>query len=314
MLSQSSQTMTITALAFALLSACSGGDKAEKTAAQDDGASAATPTMASADEGFAPGQSLAFEWSANGFKQLPAQYKWMGTGKRDDVYQPNFSLSVPETDDILWSSACEAGGQVTSQLYFAPPKNMRGNSATFKFETDKSGRTLQYKAKYIPTGQFESFQIVQNANDPMFTEMKHGTWGYIQIGEGSDATKQRISLASAAKSLNAFLPACTAPKTLAVASATPSAVTYVCKDGRTAKATYLGNDTDTPVVRLEIGGEHYLLSQIVSGSGARYDNSQEKRADKRITWHNKGKGSLFIQSEWDDVDGNNETIGHCLES
>ncbi len=294
-----------------VLQACSG-DKSPK----DQAANANLANGKNADTqkaGADPGQSLAFEWSANGFEQLPAPYKWSGSGKRDDDYQPNFSLSVPETDDVAWSSSCEAGGRVTTQVYFAPPKNMKGNSATFKFETDKSGKTREYKAKYIPAGQFEGFQIVQNTNDPMFAEMKAGSWAYIQIGQGRDATKQRISLANAAKSLNAFLPACTAPKAEVAASATPAAVTYQCKDGRTARATYLGNDTDTPIVRLEMDGEKYLLSQTVSGSGARYDNSAEKQSDKRRTWHNKGKGSLFIESEWNDVDGINETVLHCRE-
>jgi membrane-bound inhibitor of C-type lysozyme len=68
-----------------------------------------------------------------------------------------------------------------------------------------------------------------------------------------------------------------------------------------------------PVVRLEIGDAVHLLSQVVSGSGARYDNTYDKQGDKRRTWHNKGKGSLFIESAWDDLDGANETIVHCLE-
>lgn len=111
----------ITALAFALLSGCSGGDKAEDVR-QESSDSSVPPTIFSADGGFAPGESLAFEWSANGFEQLQARYQWMGSGKRDDVYQPNFSLSVPETDDIVWSSSCEAGGKVKTQIYFGRPK------------------------------------------------------------------------------------------------------------------------------------------------------------------------------------------------
>jgi membrane-bound inhibitor of C-type lysozyme len=293
--------------AMILLQACSNSKTESESVTVAD---TADNSLVSDTEGFAPGESLAFEWRANGFEQLPSQYKWMGTGKRDDVYQPNFSLSVPETDDIVWSSECVAGGKVKSHIYFVPPKDMKGNQASFKFETDQSTKMLKYPAKYVASGEYDGFEIVQNANDRMFTEMKAGGWAYMQIGEGAKATKLRISLANAAKALNAFLPACASSKKQAAVAKT-STVRYSCEDGRVAKATYMGNDTDTPVVRLEIGDERYLLSQAVSGSGARYDNSQGEKSGKRRTWHNKGKGSLFIESEWDDVDGNDETIIHC---
>lgn len=297
-----------------LLQACSASPPAdgaarESTAAPDSAASA----PASGSAGFEPGASLAFEWSANGFEQLPAQYKWTGSGKRDDVFQPNLSLSVPETDDVVWSSSCEADGRVMTQMYFAAPKTMKNGRATFRFETDTSTKTLEYQVKHNPSGQYEGFDLVLSADDPMFADMQSGTWAYVQIGEGSDAIKQRISLAGAAKSLRQFLPACKSSKPLVAAAPKPSATVYHCKDGRTARATYLGNDTDNPVVRLEIGGAVYLLSQVVSGSGARYDNSHDKVGDKRRTWHNKGKGSLFIESAWEDADGITETIVHCAE-
>ncbi len=314
---QSRFNPNVTVLASAticMLCGCSSPPPAEPTKAQS-GSATETAAFDAFTPRFKPGESLAFEWSANGFEQLEARYKWMGTGKRDDVYQPNFSLSVPETDDIIWSSSCSTDGMVKTQLYFAPPQSMKGNRTSFKFETDKSAKTLAYPAKYIPTGQYEGFEIVQRANDPMFAEMKAGSWAYMQIGEGSYATKLRISLANASKSLAAFLSACAAvPAKRVAVSATPAAVTYVCKDGRTARATYLGNDTDTPIVRLKLGDSSYLLSQTVSGSGARYDNSGEKQSDKLRIWHNKGKGALFIESDWGDVDGHTETVVHCLES
>ncbi len=297
-----------------LLQGCSASLPADSAASESAAApdsSASAPTSASA--GFEPGASLAFEWSANGFEQLPAQYKWTGSGKRDDVFQPNFSLSVPETDDVVWSSSCEADGRVKTQLYFAVPKAMKNGRTSFRFETDTSTKTLEYHVKHDPSGQYEGFELVQSADDPMFADMQSGTWAYVQLGEGSDATKLRISLAAAARSLKQFLPACTAQKKAVAPAPRPAAITYQCKDGRTARATYLGNDTDTPVVRLEIGDAVHLLSQTVSGSGARYDNSHDKQGDKRRTWHNKGKGSLLIESDWADQDGANETIVHCLE-
>jgi membrane-bound inhibitor of C-type lysozyme len=308
MLSQSLQTMTITALAFALLSACSGGDKAEKTAAQDDGASAATPIIAPADESIEPSESLAFEWSANGFEQLESRYQWMGNGKRDDVYQPNFSLSVPETDDILWSSSCEAGGKVKTQIYFAPPKNMKSNRASIKFETDASTQTLSYPAKYMTTGQFEGFEIIQSPGDPMFADMKKGKWAYVQIGEGSDAAKLRISLSNAAKSLNAFLPACSV-KAAAKPTAPTQSATYACEDGRTVKASYMGNDTDTPVVRLNVDGDMLLLPQTMSGSGARYEGES---GSKKHYWLTKAKEGVFIVGDANDADGSTEITTRCV--
>lgn len=307
--SQSLKTIMSTAMVVALLSGCSGGDKAEKAAAEDGSAGSATPTVATEGIGFAPGESLAFEWSANGFEQLQARYVWMGTGKRDDVYQPNFSLSVPETDDILWSSSCEAGGKVKTQIYFAPPKNMKGNRASIQFETDASTKTLSYHpAKYTASGQFEGFEITQSTSDPMFADMKKGQWAYVQIGDGSDATKLRISLSNAAKSLNAFLPACSAKAAAKPTAATASA-TYACEDGRTVKASYMGNDTDTPVVRLNVDGEVLLLPQTMSGSGARYES---EAAGKKYYWLTKAKEGVFIVGDADDIDGTTEKTVRCV--
>lgn len=306
--SQSLKTIMSTAVVAALLSACSGSDKAEKAAHQDGSADLAAPNMAAEDKGFAPGESLAFEWSANGFEQLQSRYQWMGSGKRDDVYQPNFSLSVPETDDIVWSSSCEAGGKVKTQIYFVPPKNMKGNQANIKFETDASTTTLSYPAKYIPSGQFEGFEITQSVSDPMFADMKKGKWAYVQIGEGSDATKLRISLSNAAKSLNAFLPACSL-KAAAKSSAATSSATYQCEDGRTVKASYMGNDTDTPVVRLNVDGEVLLLPQTMSGSGARYES---EAAGKKYYWLTQSKEGVFIVGDADDIDGTTEKTVRCV--
>jgi membrane-bound inhibitor of C-type lysozyme len=287
-------------------------------------AQAATNQVApsAANGGFAPGESLAFEWSANGFEQLPAQYKWTGSGKRDADFQPNFSLSVPQTDDGIWSSSCTSGGRIETMLYLTPPSNMTGNRATFKFETDVSTRTLNYSAEYVTGGMSDGFKIVQSPQDPMFQEMKSGSWAYLQIGEGEKPVKLRVSLANASRSLNAFLPACSPrPRQTAAPRPAPTpppsprsqAIRYNCEDGRTAMATYLGNDTDNPIVRLEIGGKVMLMSQGVSGSGARYESTPGSTGEKKFVWHNKGSGSLFIESDANDTDGASETIVSCKE-
>jgi len=284
-----------------LTTACSGPPEDSAPAGEASGTPAA---IAEAE----PGTSLAFEWSANGFEQIEARYQWSGSGVRDDVFEPNFSLSVPETDDVIWSSACAAGGKVETRLYLAPPKGMQGNRATFRFETDSSATTLVYPARYVADGQYDGFAIVQSASDPMFTEMKQGQWAYIQIGEGSDATKLRVSLDKAARSLNAFLPACSGTaKAAQPASATVTA-SYVCEDGRTIVASYLGNDSATAVVRLAIGEEVLLLPQAVSGSGARYET---KVAGKTYQWLTKAEqGTLIVGSADDALDGA-EQITNC---
>ncbi len=282
------------ALLAMVLAACSASEAPDKAAEPD---AAGTPAAADGAEP-EPGTSLAFEWSANGFEQIEARYQWSGSGKRDDVFQPNLSLSVPETDDAIWSSSCEAGGKVTTQLYLAPPKGMEGGRATFRFETDASRETLAYPARYVADGQYDGFTIVQPANDPMFADMEAGQWAYIQIGEGSDAVKLRIALTGAKKALAAFLPACSATRP---AAALPKAASltqgYSCEDGRRIAATYSGNDSDTPTVRLAIGERELTLAQVPSGSGARYE---AEFAGQTFQWLTKAEqGTLIIAQSGD---------------
>jgi membrane-bound inhibitor of C-type lysozyme len=293
-------------MAAITLQACTAEPPADGEAVGEQASAAAVESPA--PEGMEPGTSLAFEWSANGFEQVPAQYEWTGSGKRDDVFQPNLSLSVPETDDAIWSSSCEAGGKVTTQLYLAPPKGMEGGRATFRFETDQSARTLSYPARYVADGQYDGFTITQSPNDPMFAEMKAGRWAYIQIGEGSDATKLRISLAKAAKAVDAFLPACSKAARPAQSAAASVTTSYACEDGRTITASYLGNESATPVVRLAIGDEVLLLSQAISGSGARYESNG---AGQKVQWLTKADQGVLIVADANDAAGSGEQITNC---
>lgn len=289
-----------------LLQACGG------TALPADDRAAQAP--AAGAESLAPWKaqsatSLAFEWSANGFEQIDARYQWSGSGVRDDVFEPNLSLSVPETDDAIWSSSCTAGGKVETQLYLAPPKGMKGNQAVFRFDTDQSSGTRTYPARYVANGQYDGFAIVQSASDSMFTDMKAGKWAYIQIGEGSAATKLRVSLAGAKRSLGAFLPACSGAAKAARPVAATTTAAYLCEDGRAITANYLGNDTDTTVARLTIDGQVVLLAQAISGSGARYEGES---SGKRITWLTKGDDGFLIAAGVDDADGASEQTARCL--
>jgi membrane-bound inhibitor of C-type lysozyme len=278
-------------------------------------------------QGFAPGESLAFEWSANGFEQIGAQYKWTGSGKRDDVFQPNFSLSVPETDDGIWSSSCKSNGMVETQIFLNPPANMKSNRAVFKFETDKSTRTLLYTAQYVADGMADGFRLVQSPNDPMFSDMKAGTWAYIQLGEGTNAVKLRVSLANALPSLNTFLPACSQIASAApvkqVAPATKVApksdrqsvaTNYVCEDGRSVSATYMGNDTDQPSVRLAVNGKTITLNSAVSGSGARFESLVGLNPGKRLTWLTKDTSGVLIETDRNDAEGTSESAVSCQQS
>lgn len=149
------------------------------------------------------------DWRASGFEQIEAKYVWTGSGKRDDVFQPHLALSVPETDDAIWSSECTADGKVKTLLFLNPPDNMEDNRASLKFGTDISVEALRYDTRYISGGQYDGFEIVQSTDDRMFAEMNTAKWAYVQMGDGPNALKLKVSLANAAEALGAFLPACT---------------------------------------------------------------------------------------------------------
>ncbi|MEP0189737.1 MAG: hypothetical protein ABJP70_01325 [Erythrobacter sp.] len=154
------------------------------------------------------GRSLAFKWSANGFEQVADGYKWMGSSKKGEGFEPALVFSVPETDDTIWSAGCGAPGVVQNQIYINVPGWTANSIGKFRFETEKSPHTRVYKVRYDKSGQGTSIVWNQSVDDPMFAEMKAGGWAYAQIGEGDEASKLRLSLDNAAAALNAFLPAC----------------------------------------------------------------------------------------------------------
>lgn len=295
------RTAALAAGVLWLTAACSGAPEDSAPAGE-----ASSNPAASAE--IEPGTSLAFEWSANGFEQVSGEYKWTGSGVRDDVFEPHFALSVPETDDAIWSSSCAAGGKVETRLYLAPPKGMKGNRATIRFETEAAGVTRSYPARYAADGQYDGFALLQSASDPMFADMKAGGWAYVQLGEGSDSTKLRIALTGAKKALDAFLPACSAARPAAPPKAASVTQSYSCEDGRTIRATYLGNDSDTPTVRLAIGEGELVLPQAPSGSGARY---QADVAGQTYQWLTKADQGTLIVTQSDDPASAKEQITSC---
>lgn len=293
----------LTAAVLMLTAGCSDAAPAADPRGESTPEAAATP-----DAGGEPGSSLALEWSANGFEQVDARYQWSGSGTRDDVFEPNLSLSIPETDDAIWSSSCAAGGKVETRLYLVPPKAMQAGRTTFRIETDRSARTLEYPARYVADGQYDGFVIVQNARDPMFADMQAGRWAYVQLGEGSSAVKLRVSLEGAARSLRAFLPACSGTVNAAQPAAVTARVAYACDDGRMITASYLGNDTDMPVARLTVDGEVLQLSRTESGSGVRYEGAGTAG---QIAWLTKADDGILIVANGNDPGGSNEQVSRC---
>ncbi|RKQ71806.1 hypothetical protein DES40_1136 [Litorimonas taeanensis] len=155
------------------------------------------------------GGSLAFEWSANGFETLPADFKWQGYGGDS----PILMLSVPETDNFVWISQCD-GTNVTSYVQLIAAGLRNGDQTTFQVETDKTAtRVYPIEVGPLPFGDGGadgaiSPILVQSLDDPMFTDLTQGEWGYFQLGEGDKASKLRINLFGSISAWNSFIPAC----------------------------------------------------------------------------------------------------------
>lgn len=164
-----------------------------------------------ADVTDSPGGGLSFEWSANGFEQLPADFAWMGGGGDD----PGVTLAIPETDNFVWISDCNAG-RVRTYLALQPEGLASGDRTVLKFETESGGATREYPVgiETLPYGDGGPDSVspvfTLPTSDPMFADLKSGGWAYFQIGEGDDAAKLRVSLVGAKAAWDAFLPACTA--------------------------------------------------------------------------------------------------------
>jgi membrane-bound inhibitor of C-type lysozyme len=83
---------------------------------------------------------------------------------------------------------------------------------------------------------------------------------------------------------------------------------YSCEDGRTIAATYIGNDSDTPTVRLAIGEGELVLPQAPSGSGARY---QADVAGQTYQWLTKADQGTLIVAQSNDPASAKEQITSC---
>lgn len=198
----------------ASLAACSGAQETTPEPDNTDVAAMAEPDMAASDpEAYdPPGGGLSFEWSVNGFQELPSEFEWSGNAGE----YAGVSLAVPETDSFVWISTCEEGMVKT---YFLPqPERLNvGDRTVLQFETDSTGKTLSYPItiERLPYGDgaddplSRSPMLMQPPGDPMFAALTSGEWAYFQVDEGDDAAKLRISLDGAKEAWDAFLPSCT---------------------------------------------------------------------------------------------------------
>jgi|GEM_PF-6108473 len=156
-----------------------------------------------------PGGGLSFEWSANGFETLSDDFKWEGNGGNN----PGVSLAIPETDNFVWISQCDSG-KVKTHFLLAPESLELGDETTLQFETDKTPlRTYPIEVGPLPFGDGAhagamSPVLVQSIDDPMFTDLTMGEWGYFQVGEGDNAAKLRVNLWGSISAWNGFIPAC----------------------------------------------------------------------------------------------------------
>jgi membrane-bound inhibitor of C-type lysozyme len=104
------------------------------------------------------------------------------------------------------------------------------------------------------------------------------------------------------------VPACSAARPAAPPKAASVTQSYSCEDGRTIAATYIGNDSDTPTVRLAIGEGELVLPQAPSGSGARY---QADVAGQTYQWLTKADQGTLIVAQSNDPASAKEQITSC---
>jgi hypothetical protein len=151
-----------------------------------------------------PGEGLEFEWSANGYEQLPAHYQWQG-GTSIDTGEAYVLLAVPETDDMVASGTCR-NGRIVTDYFFMPDRD--SGTIAFLMEVGGANPTREYQAPIVSDAMGARYQLKQAASDPVFAEIGTGEWLYIRIGDASSRTKYRIALKGAAKAFAPLLASC----------------------------------------------------------------------------------------------------------
>lgn len=162
------------------------------------------PARANRADGTIEDTPLSFEWSANGFEQLPSQYIW-GGGK-DDSGGAFAQLGVPETDDLVFSASCDGGGVLSYILLYdrEPKKGMWEN-----FMVEVEGQPARsYEVYGLEYGEGVAFSLRLPSDDPIFAEMASGQWAYWQMGSDSGRGKIRVSLKGARGPMRDLMERC----------------------------------------------------------------------------------------------------------
>lgn len=161
------------------------------------------------DMGPPPGEALQFEWSANGFEQLPARYKWLG-GTLMDTRDGFVSLGVPETDDIVMNGSCK-DGMIVSDYYLMP--EVESASRAFRMEVGGAYPTHTYTATIVSGEPGPRYRLKQHPDDAIFDEIAGGEWLYLAVDrQDGTAARLRVSLKGAQQALAPILASCREPR------------------------------------------------------------------------------------------------------
>lgn len=155
-----------------------------------------------------PGNSIAFEWSANGFTEIDSALKWFGVGGRD----ANMSFAIPETDAFFWITECK-NGEAWNYIQMGRLDEPIGGQDFLKFETDNSKLTGYYAdIAALPFGDGgpndPTILLKLEPENDLFADMAKGSWLYIQRGDGDDAIKHRLSLRGSGAAIRNFQSGC----------------------------------------------------------------------------------------------------------
>lgn len=177
----------------------------------------------------AAGNSIAFEWSANGFIEIDRELVWSGRGGRN----AGMSFAIPETDAFFWITECKKG-EAWNYIQMARLEDKIGEQDFLQFETDNSPLSGYYAdVAALPFGDggpnSPTILLKLKPQNQLFAEMAKGNWLYIQRGRGDDAIKRRLSLKGSAAAIRAFQSGCAASAPKPVGTSAPSLSSYIGK-------------------------------------------------------------------------------------
>ncbi len=193
----------------------SPGDMAEELVSKEDVDNSDEDSDAASDDdvarttmGDVKELPLAFEWSANGYESLPSDFEWSSYSGEDT----GFTLSVPETDNFVWTAECNSG-VVANWIALAPPGIAMGDTGSLKLEVEGNPtREFTVRIGSLPFGDGGAGSVAPVVDIPknaaIYSDMKAGQWLYIWMQVNGQEAKLRAPLTKAKSSLNAALGAC----------------------------------------------------------------------------------------------------------